>query len=123
VHGERAPARDAHQRARKRREAAQAEHDVGLAAPNHRPRLDARGDQRERPEQERRESLATHAAERQRLERHAVPRHQRRLEALAGAEPEHARTAGGERVRDGEPGKHVSAGSARGDHHRRRHAT
>ena len=48
----------------------------------------------------------------------AVLRHEPRLHAVARAEPEHAPAARDELRRDGEPGKHVAAGAAGGDHHR-----
>ena len=88
----------------------------------HRQRLDAGGDERERAEQQRLHALAAHAAEIERLELDAVLRHQRRLHAVARAEPEHARAARGELRRDREAGKHVSAGAAGGDHDGRRHS-
>jgi hypothetical protein len=121
VDHQRLAARNAHQRARERGEAAEAQHDVGHAAADDPERRPARGEQCVRPEQHLLHALAAHAGEGHALELDAVPRHQRSLHAVARAEPEHARASRDELRRDGEPREHVPAGSARGDHHRARH--
>ncbi len=106
-----------HEPAGKRGEAAEAQHHVGHPAADDRARRKARGQQRIRPEQKRAQALAAHAAEGDALEFHAVLRHELRLDALARAEPGHARAAGHELGRDRESRENVSARAAGGDHH------
>ena len=121
VDDERLAGRDAHQRAGKRRKAAEAEHDVRAAAPDDAQALNARRSECVRSEQQRAKSLAANAAKRHALELDAVLRHEPRFHAIARAEPEHAAAARDELRGDGETREHVAAGAAGGDHHRRTH--
>ena len=109
--------RDARERAREGREAAESQHDVRRAAADDLRALPARGEQRERPEHGGLPSLAADAAERHALELDAVLTHERPFHAVARAKPEHAPAAPDELRRDGEPRKDVATGAAGGDHH------
>src|SRR6185437_14457615 len=121
VQHQRLAARDTHQRAGKRREAAEAQHQVRAPTTNDAKALEARGEQRVRSEEQRAQTLAADAAERYRLEVDAVRGHQARLHPFAGSEPEDARATREELGGDREAGENVPARAAGGDHHRRRH--
>jgi hypothetical protein len=112
---------DAHQRARKRRKAPEAQHDRRFPPAHDRYTVDAGSEQRVRPEQQRAQPFAAHAAKRNAFEFDPVLRNELRLETAARPQPEHRQTARNELRGDGEARKNVAAGAPRGDHHCRTH--
>ena len=107
---------DAHQRSGERREAAQAQHDVGHAPADHARALPEREEQRERPEQQPPEALAPHPDEMDRLEVEAVLRDELRLETFARPQPEYPPALGDQPCRNRQSREHVSPGAAGSNH-------
>src|SRR4029453_2254693 len=79
-----------HQCAGKRREAAEAQHDVRRMTSYDAAALPGRAHESERSQHELAQSLAAHAAERHALEHDAMLRYELRLHSFTRAEPEHA---------------------------------